>query len=233
MGYSVDMIQSGFNPLHHGFRFPNQFKLDLFSRVQLPFVKEKKFNELIYGLCGGMCYSALDYFHNHQKIPDISNVSEINHLLFSYLWQRQLDSLRGKTLFKMALWMGFEDDKLVSLVLEQEVQKIIDSIRRNEPVVLVLIRVSGFFRPMQNHQVVAVEYKYELLNQSLSLGLYDPNHPGATPTISIGLEKLDRTKHFQQSTGERLRGFFTIPYQRQIPSYMLEENQPKKNDHLA
>jgi len=228
MGFSVDMIQSGFNPLHHGFHFPNQFKLDLFSRVQFPFVKEKKINELIYGLCGGMCYSALDYFHSHQKIPDISNVSEINHLLFGYLWQRQLDSLRGKTLFKMAKWMGLEDEKLVCLVLEEEVPKIIDSIGRNEPVVLVLIRVSGFFRPMQNHQVVAVEYKHELLNQKLSLGLYDPNHPDVIPTISIGLEKSGRIKHFQQSTGERLRGFFTIAYQKQIPSYILEENQPKK-----
>ena len=229
MGYSVDMIQSGFNPLRHGFRFPNQFKLDLFSRVQLPFVNEKKFNELIYGLCGGMCYSALDYFHNHQKIPGISNVSEINHLLFSYLWQRQLDSLQGKTLFKMAQWMTLEDERIASLVLEEEVPKILALIRRKEPVVLVIIRVSGFFRSMQNHQVVAVEYKHDLLSQSLSLGLYDPNHPGVTPTISIGLNKLDRIKHFQQSTGERIRGFFVIPYQKQIPSYTLEEKRLNKN----
>jgi len=81
---------------------------------------------------------------------------------------------------------------------------------------------------MQNHQVIAVEYKYEPINQRLTLGLYDPNHPGFIPTITVGLKQLGREIKFQQSTGERLRGFFTIPYQKHIPSHTIEEELLKK-----
>ena len=213
------LIHTDFDPLKHGFRFPNNFELDLLSYVQLPIIKNTKYGDLIYGLCGGMCFSALDYFYEKKPIPDNSDIGEINYKLFSYIWKRQMDSLQGKTLIKMAKWMVYADSTLARLITKQESVTLRHRINNKDPVVLVLLRVSGFSNPTLNHQVIATAYKFDPDQQDLTVYLYDPNHPGKIPTLSMNLSKPSQGMKIEQSSGERVRGFYVIPYAWKPPLY--------------
>jgi hypothetical protein len=212
------IIHTGFDPQDHGFQFANRFELDIFSRVQLPIIKKTSFGELIYGLCGGMCFTALDYFHTGRSIPSISRVGDIHYDLFSSLWERQMDSLQSATLFKLAKWMVYADSTLARRVAKEESVQIREQIDHGEPVVLALVRVHGFNDPTQNHQVMAVAYEFEPSTLDLEIHLYDPNYPSQTPKLSMNFIKPSQGIELQQSTGEHLRGFFVIPYVRKLPS---------------
>jgi regulator of RNase E activity RraA len=65
--------------------------------------------------------------------------------------------------------------------------------------------------PTQNHQVVATGYDLDEYNRRVTLFLYDPNHPGKEPELTVGLDP-DGDPHIEQSTGEPLRGFFVLDY---------------------
>jgi hypothetical protein len=217
-GEDMALIRTGFDPQNNGFRFANRFELDIFSRVQLPIITKASFGELIYGLCGGMCFTALDYFHAGRLIPSVSRVGDIHYDLFSSLWERQMDSLQSATLFKLAKWMVYADSTLAHRVAKEESAHLRDQIDHGEPVVLALVRVRGFNDPTQNHQVMAVAYKFEPTTLGLEIHLYDPNYPGQTPKLSMNFSKPSQGIDLRQSTGEPLRGFFIIPYVRKLPS---------------
>ena len=68
-----------------------------------------------------------------------------------------------------------------------------------------------------NHQVLAVGYEEDIITKRTTLFLYDPNHPGQTPSITMDLSKPGTGIKIQQDTGESLRGFFVIDYERQDP----------------
>jgi hypothetical protein len=208
----MTLIQTNFDPLKHGFRFPNNFELDLLLRVQLPIIKKTKYGDLIYGLCGGMCFSALDYFYEKKQIPHYFDIGEINYKFFSYLWKRQMDSLQGKTLIKMVKWMAYADSTLARLITKQESVTLRSRIDNKEPVVMVLLRVAGFSNPTLNHQVIATAYEFDPVHQDLTIYLYDPNHPGKIPTLSMNLSKPSQGINIQQSSREKVRGFYVIPY---------------------
>ena len=212
------LIRTRFDPHDHGFRFANRFELDIFSRVQMPIIKKASFGELIYGLCGGMCFTALDYFHAGKTIPSVSQVGDIHYDLFSSLWERQMDSLQSATLFKLAKWMVYADSTLTRRVAQEESVQLRSKIDRGDPVVLALVRVHGFNNPTQNHQVMAVAYEFEPTTLDFKIHLYDPNYPGQTPILSMNFVKPSQGIDLRQSTGEPLRGFFIIPYVRKSPS---------------
>ena len=211
------LVHTGFDPQKHAFQFVNQFDLDFFSQVKLPLIKKAGFGILVYGLCGGMCFTALDYFSIGKVVPVITQVEDINFGLFRYLWNRQMDSLQVNTLLKLVKWMFYRDSTLARRVTKQESVELRQQIDHGEPVVLALVRVSGFANLAQNHQVIAVAYEYKSDTQDLDILLYDPNHPGQTPTLSMNLSKPSQGINLQQSTGEPLRGFFIIPYNSEMP----------------
>jgi hypothetical protein len=52
----------------------------------------------------------------------------------------------------------------------------------------------------------------------MTIYLYDPNHPGEEPSLSLNLANPTAGVNLTQSTGEPLRGFFVNKYQAQTPS---------------
>jgi hypothetical protein len=79
---------------------------------------------------------------------------------------------------------------------------------------LGLLRVGGPnpFRVTENHQVVA--WRYVLDRSTLTLGIYDPNHPGADDVQLRLVLSADGSsvESFAQSTGEPLIGLIAAPY---------------------
>jgi murein DD-endopeptidase MepM/ murein hydrolase activator NlpD len=203
----------------NGFRFVNRFELQFPVKFPLPLVGEIDLNNVVYGLCGGMCFTALDYFYAGKEVPDFSKVDEIDRKLFVYLVDRQLDSLSIPVLLKVIRWM-VSDDRYIGLRMARyELPRLRRMLDKGEPAVLALIRVRGLGDPTQNHQVLATAYDYDQAAKRMVITLYDPNRPAEEPVLSLDLNRPGAGIQIAQSTGEALRGFFIINYapQRAVP----------------
>jgi hypothetical protein len=202
-----------------GFKFINRFDFPDFFELKLPFMRFAPISlgEVVYGLCGGMCFAALDYFNVPKPIPILTNVDEIPLKLFYYLWERQLDSLSADAVHKVFKWMVLDDNTLARVVNQWEIPKLRSQIDAAKPVPLALVRTKGISDPTKNHQVIVNGYDFEPATYDMKLYLYDPNHPGEQPTLSMNLSKPSKGLELSQSTGEPIRGFFSLDYEPQSP----------------
>jgi len=206
------LVSTKFSYQKNGFRFINRFELSLPIKFQLPFGASVDLNKVVFGLCGGMCFSALDYFNLGDLPPQTEQVKQIDFRLLTYLCERQLDSLKISTLLKVFEWMLMEDRTLAARLSRYEIPKLRRSLDKGEPVVLALIRVQNLDDPTRNHQVLATGYEVDPTAKKYTISLYDPNHPGKDVSISVDLSDPKSGMQIKQSTGEFLRGFFIIPY---------------------
>jgi murein DD-endopeptidase MepM/ murein hydrolase activator NlpD len=212
--YTMSKVQTPFSPLSEGFRFPNYFELKLPVKFKLPLAGTVDLNDVVFGLCGGMCFAALDYYITKKyPLPEYTSPKEIDSRLLVYLCERQIDSLQLPVLIKIIDWMASGNDVLAGRMLKNEIPRLRRMLDRKEPAVLCLIRTQGFANPTLNHQVLATGYEFDEDAGTISITLYDPNHPGEVPTITTRLNRKDFS--IQQSTGETLRGFFLVPYRTQ------------------
>src|SRR5262245_8036230 len=72
---------TSFDPAVHGFKFSNTF------------VNNPVFDVRTSGLCGGMVYSALDYYSAHMTVPQQDYEPSEGTPLRSYIYGRQVNSL--------------------------------------------------------------------------------------------------------------------------------------------
>jgi hypothetical protein len=201
-----------------GFRFPNRFEFSF--RIDLPLVQSIDLGEVVYGLCGGMCYAALDCFKAGRPIPQQEDVPQTGTPLHLYLVDRQVDSLSLPAgLLKVLEWMMLDDGEVGWLTAAREFPKARRRLDRREPTVLAFIRQHGISDPSQNHQVVARAYDYDDRQKKLELCLYDPNHPGEEPQLVMDFSNPRGGIAAKQSTGESLRGFFVMDYRFQLPPF--------------
>jgi hypothetical protein len=215
----MEKVMTSFVPQVNGLKFVNRFEFPNLTNISLPLIHSGPISlgEIIYGLCGGMCFTALDYFKSGLAVPNIANVNDINLGLFFYLWDRQLNSMSIGAVEKIIAWMLSDDQTLAEKVAQDEVPKLRSSLDAGQPAVLCLIRARGFSNPTQNHQVTAIGYDLDTDTSVLTIYLYDPNHPGEEPTLSLDLTHPEQSIALSQSTGEPLRGFFVIEYTPQKP----------------
>lgn len=208
-----------FSPIDHGFAFRNLFAVRLPVKYKLPLGGTIDLNDVSFGLCGGMCFAALDYFHAGLPRPEFETVDQLDRPTFVYLCDRQLDSLKISIVFKFLEWMLLEDSELAARMARAEIPKLRRQLAKGEPAVLGLVRVRGVSDPTRNHQVLAVGCDENEETRSLVIHLYDPNHPNETPELHVQLSRPTAAFRVAQSTGEALRGFFIIPYrpQKNVP----------------
>ena len=200
-----------FSPSVHGFRFANDFWFSF--EFNLPFVGRVDLGRIMYGLCGGMCFAALDYCHLGRPMPTRSDVPVPGSRLHAYLWERQLDSLSGPVVpLKAMEWMLRTNRDVARLTAIKEFPKLRASIDQRTPAVLCLIRGRGLENPTQNHQVLATGYRFDTATNQVTIDVYDPSHPREEPTLAMNLNDVSRGIDLAQSTGERLRGFFVVKY---------------------
>ena len=114
--------------------------------------------------------------------------------------------------------MLMDDEDLGEKVARSEIPAVRASLDSGNPVVLLLIRVKGLNDPSHNHQVMAVGYDLDPDTKAMTIYLYDPNHPGEEPSISLNLTNPETGLNLVQSTGEPLRGFFVGNYQAVNPA---------------
>lgn len=165
------MPNTDFVPCLHGYDFVNDF-----TNHVGPITTR--------GLCGGMAYSALDYFNAGIQIPVTSLPAEGTPLR-NFIFARQLDSLVSQGpgfISRLAsLWNDDRARFLWGVEDQHELGRLRRSIDAGRPAPLGVISV----RPdvFAHHQMVAIGYDVGGRVEDIRIRVYDPNHPNVVTTL--------------------------------------------------
>lgn len=174
-----------FDPRKHGFAFVNTFKTELI-------VQDLRFG----GLCGGMAYSALDYYFANQEAPKQTFRPAVRTPLFERIYTRQVSSITLNLEKWTELFLnpfGSRNDEFFRWGLQKtnggRLEELCQSIDAGKPCALGLFKAgNGGAGP--HHQVVAIgyelgRYKGELGDhqEDVKIFIYDPNFPGKRMTL--------------------------------------------------
>jgi len=133
----VDMtsVQTTFRPRLHGFRFRNSFSFSY--KFALPLLGEVELGDITLGLCGGMCFAALDYLHAGCPVPAQSTVPAAGGQLRRYPTERQVHSLiPPKGVLKVLQWTAAEDAFVAGRTAGREFRKLRTRLEAGQPAVL-------------------------------------------------------------------------------------------------
>lgn len=152
------------------------------------------------GLCGGMVFAVLDYWHAGRIPPtDASAPTARDHPLFRYIRNRLVDSFdfagRGHR------WLAYSspvypngDEGFIQLVglargrswvtYREEWPRIRDDIDGGSPSPIGLVQTDGW-NIGKNHQVLA--YAYQQRGQVVDLFVYDPNVVGREVRLTFDI----------------------------------------------
>jgi hypothetical protein len=216
-----------FDPAKNGFNFVNDFKNDFISALSIT----------TGGLCGGMSYTALDYYFAHASVPRQDFRPANGTPLQSYLYNRQVESIKSN----LDKWteLGFNpggarDSEFFNWGLQasnggrlEELRSFLDN---GTPVPLGLQGDGN----TGTHQVVAIgydmgRYKGDLgaFESDLKIFIYDPNHPNQTMTLVP--DPANHIYHYQSGgSGETWRTYFVDKnYHAQRPPAIPNPLYPK------
>jgi len=201
-------INTDFIPNIHGYKFINLFDLNLLISFTSIFKKR-----LFIGLCGGMVFSALDYFYSGIICPDYLSPDEFHDKFIDYLWKRQLESISVGTFITLINRGVSSNKKVINHVINKEIPKIIENINQGVPVPVVIVRNRFFENPTNNHQILLVSCTID--GPKTHFKCYDPNHPQQSPLLTIS--RIIGQESIISSTGEPIRGLFINKYNHQQP----------------
>lgn len=228
-GASGRAVMTRFNPSVHGFKFANNFTVQ--TRIA-------GFNGPSFGgLCGGMVYSALDYFYANRTIPQQNYIPAEGMPLQSYIWQRQQNSAipnadkwaeyglnpfgaRNREFFTWGIQFG-----------SGRLGELMSKIDRGDPVPLGLQLCGGDCGCPGgcpgSHQVLAIGYQLGRYNgdqtnniEDVSIFVYDPNYPNRTLTLKP--QVAGAMYLYSEEGGNRWRAYFTdMKYSKSTPPNIL------------
>lgn len=226
------MSTTEFRPSVHGWAFGNTFRyspsvLGLSTPVAPGF-----------GLCGGMCWTALDRYFA-QRLPQALETPSPGEPLYEEVLQRQVNALAHGVWADIHAWHEKPDARRWlwqrhdagsgSLAGYGAVRR---SLAAGRPVLLCLIRVEGpFANPTANHMVLAWSHDHDRKAKRGRIRVYDPNHPTRDDVVvELALSRDEGRIAMSQSTGEPVRGLFVIDYDRPMPMRFrgerYDERQP-------
>jgi hypothetical protein len=212
------MKRTTFDPAKHGYAFPNTFQTELV-------IQDMRFG----GLCGGMVYSALDYYNAKKPIPRQTYRPPVKTPLFNQIYSRQETSTKSN----IDKWaelilnpLGSRSDEFFRWGLQgtnggrlEELRREIDAGR---PCPLGLFAPgSGGFRP--HHQVLAIgydvgRYKGDLgqYQEDLKIFVYDPNFPNKVMTM-VAKPDAKIYKYLEDANCKWMTYFVDLKYRPAVP----------------
>ncbi len=175
-------VMTRFRPEVHGFKFANTFSNDFVPQLDIR----------TGGLCGGMAAASLDYFFANRAIPNQDYRPANSTILQSYLYNRQVDSIKSHLDKWTELGVnpgGARNTEFFNWGLQAGVGKRITELRAHidagRPVAIGLQEAGT-----GSHQVVAVgydlgRYRGDLGNfkTDFKIFVYDNNHPNELRTL--------------------------------------------------
>jgi hypothetical protein len=205
---------SDFTATRCGFHFPNNFinHVDIIPAVG---------SITTSGLCGGMSFAALDYYHASLPVPThvaadfpaSGGVPPDPSRLRNYIFKRQLDTFNpginpsAHKFITQALPIG---RTCYQVTVQDEWPLITAALDGGQPVPLGLIARS--IDPTQCHQIVATDYTAS----PKKIQIYDCNNPDTPATLLLD----DSAQMVKESTGDNWAGLFLEQYQQANPTYL-------------
>ena len=217
-----------FVPSQQGFPFTNSWPSEPAVVLRTPFGAINIGNAAA-GLCGGMVFAALDYWHAGMPVPQRQPGPA--DPLYGYLVRRLIDSWNVPAgVAQYYLWMNLPDGDsgfdvlglhvvavrgLAWRTIGEQWPHIAADLDRGIPAALGLVTVASA-NPADlrlNHQVVA--YSYQASASQVTVQVYDPNS-GARDDVSIRFDPASpaRPTAFEHNLalGQPVRGFFRTGY---------------------
>lgn len=184
-----------------------------------------------YGLCGGMCFAALDAYLASAPLQGGTHAHDhpaAGTPLRSYLWKRQVQSL-ASDLPRFLAWLillnyvpsswPFKGGRgRLAALSEREWNLLRRRLDTGRPVPLGLVRDSTYV--FDNHQVLATGYDQEGAGRG-TIHVYDPNCPDVESTIHLAFDQEQSVFKESCTTSMPLRGFFCETYNRLDPGKAL------------
>ncbi|NDJ54805.1 MAG: hypothetical protein GYB68_17180 [Chloroflexi bacterium] len=227
---------SDFRPSKRGYRFPNRF-----PGVPLPEQLTNALNidpnDSVYGLCGGMCFTATDFFKAGREMPSLDDVPNRDHPLYQYISDRQKDSWGPlfSQVTRYITWMALSDAKAMKRTVKS-INELKDNLDKGELTTLGLIYrdIRETLKVWDCHQVLAHGYS-ELEDGIIRVHVYDPNY-AEKDDIHIELRPVDLDPDDEDNSrdgyaaaqyrkGElykKMHGFFLVPYSYNEPPATLK-----------
>jgi hypothetical protein len=194
------------------------------ASVVLPFAGSAKLTHGGHGLCGGMVFATMDYWHAHQRPPDRPIPTRADDPLFVYVRDRLLDSFdfdgRGHR------WLAYssphypDGDQGISqnvlgstkgrawITYRDEWPLIRADISEGRPSPIGLVQTTALDIG-RNHQVLA--YAYTQSGQHVTLHIYDPNLPGNDVQLTFDITRTDGRVHVGRTHGDAtIRAIFRM-----------------------
>lgn len=183
------MPETRFSPSIHGWNFSNScFPA---YRYKLPLFPYARWGKSERGLCGGMVFSALDFYLVAKPVPRIETLNtNDSDPVFRYLVQRLFDSFTPSDVSQYyRLQHPWCSKKTREAHSEQQLQHILNGLDTGTPVpfTLILLRSWNPDRLGENHQVLATGYSVE--NEYITIRIYDPNYPNQDRYVQFGNKK--------------------------------------------
>jgi hypothetical protein len=212
----------GFLPSTSGLHFENYFPSEPAVQVPLPDGRLLGLGNAANGLCGGMAFTARDYFEAGRTPPGDTAPPAEGSPLFEWLVSRLLASFNlplGIMRYVELMATVLPDSGLLPLtrarvMLQREWPAVKQELDAGHPSALGLIKIKSLdiHDIGKNHQVLA--YGYTLDGTDLSLDIYDPNFPNQDDVrLSLSIADANAPTPVTYSTGEAVYCFFHTPYQ--------------------
>jgi hypothetical protein len=203
----------GFLPSRSGFPWPNAWPHVAPIRIGLGPISVGV-GDAARGLCGGMVFTVADLADAALPTPSDAQPGP-GTPRFRYVVRRQVQSFDWLRLpLRFYVLMAATAGLRARSSARSAWPIVRDRLDAGHLAMLGLVRVvsPNPFRVTENHQVVA--WRYRLDGSSLTIGIYDPNHPGADDVeLRLGLASDGRSVvSFAQSTGEPLVAILAAPY---------------------
>ncbi len=205
-------ISTEFSAEQHGFRFPNRFPFAFPTRYALPYAGEVALQDVLPGMAGGVCYTALDYFLAGQNVPRAARTEDLSERLLTYIAERHLDSLSLANVFQIIEWSMLDAGEIAARASRLEIPRLRRWLRRGTPAAIVIARRAGMNSSLQNTVAVALRMDITGGGRRVDIALYDPDHPGETLTLTMRRRRGAGRIAFSESSGEVAHGFFLLPY---------------------
>jgi hypothetical protein len=223
----------GFLPSTDGFAFTNSWPPGPAVTVPTP-LRDIGIGNAAAGLCGGMIFAALDYWHVRARPP--SDRPEPGSPLFSYIVRRLIASWRIPAVARYCGWMNLPDgDREITAAggrLRKTVRgvswrtiavqwpRIRASLDDGIPAPLGLVTVASANLAQLRHNHQALAFGYDLSGREVTLRVYDPNS-GQRDDIGIRFDASapEQATAFSHNLSLRwpVRGFFLVGYSPATP----------------
>lgn len=221
-------LRAPFLASRDGFAFHNSWPSQPAVVLNTPFGKVNVGNAR-GGLCGGMVFAALDYWHA-DRVPPTEQPAQ-GSPLYAFLVRRIVDSWHVPAgIAQYYQWMGLPDGDdgfsafgrrvvvergLAWRTVRLQWPQIKRDLDRGVPCGLGLVTVaSRAVKDLgQNHQVLA--YGYDAAPERVTVRVYDPNR-GQDDEVAISFDPRSPTRpttfEHNLGTSHPVRGFFRVAY---------------------